>query len=479
MNAQVDDDTSAIPKRRVAIRAASLMLCLGVAWAAAVMAKNSATKHDVAERTPASEAARKTPEQILDGLPVGTSNSQTDQAITEAIQRVRIKPLEAGLWVNLGDALAQKLRDTANQNYYLHAETAYQRALELDSKNVDALTGMAWVTGGRHGFDQSIQWANKAIAIEPGAVAAHGIIGDAALEIGDYDQAYDQYQVMMDLRPDLSSWSRGAHLLWLTGDKTKAVWLMDKAIKSGAPFAENSAWCRAKLAMMHFNDGALLLAEQVLEPALKGSSHNTHVLLAAGKIAAARQDITAAIKFNQTVLEGGPNHEALVALGDLHAANGELELAEEFYVKVEALHAAHLTGGVHDHMQMARFYADHDRNLVEALRLAEQHKLTRNVIEADGLAWVYFKNGDQVHAIESIKLALSQGTPDPEIHYHAGLIAEAAGDLLSARKHLIQALELNPHFNLIQAPIAEKMLEGLTSPKSTDAAAAMPIFTKP
>ena len=431
----------------------------------------------MASGTPLTKAVEKSPEQILAELPPPTTNSLTDQAITAVIKKVRSKPTEATLWVNLGDALAQKLRDTANQNYYLHAEAAYRQALKLDSMNVDALTGMAWVTGGRHVFDQSIEWANKAIAIEPGAVAAHGIIGDAALELGDYDQAYDQYQVMMDLRPDLSSWSRGSYLLWLTGDKTKAVWLMDKAIKSGAPFAENSAWCRAKLAMMYFNDGALVPADQVLAPALKASSHNTHVLLAAGRIAAARQDIPASIKFYEAVLEGGPNHEALVALGDLHAVKGEAELAEDFYAKVEALHVAHLSGGAHDHMQMARFYADHDRNLVEALRLAEQHKLTKNVIEADSLAWVYFKNGDQVHAIEAIKLALSRDTPDPEIHYHAGMIAEAAGDHLSARKHLIQAMGMNPRFNPIQAPIAARTLEGITASNST--ATAEPTTSKP
>jgi Flp pilus assembly protein TadD len=130
-------------------------------------------------------------------------------------------------------------------------------------------------------------------------------------------------------------------------------------------------------------------------------------------------------------------------------------------------------------MQMARFYADHDRNLVQALRMAEQQKLTENVIEADVLAWVYFKNGDQPRAIEAIKRALSQGTPDPEIHYHAGMIAAAAGDHLSARKHLIQALGLNPRFHPIQAPIAARTLERITSGKPEETAASSTLPAKP
>lgn len=469
------DDANAFPLRRVA----ALVICLGGAFATAFWMKGSAPENEQTAAQAITQAAEKPPEQILSEIPSVTTNTATDQAITTALKKLNSRPKESGMWVNLGDALAQKLRDTSDQRYDLHAEAVYRQALKLDSKSVDALTGMAWVTGGRHEFDQSIEWANKAIAIEPDAVAARGIIGDAALELGDYDQACDQYQLMMDLRPDLSSWSRGAWLLWLTGDKTKAAWLMEKAINSGAPFAENSAWCRAKLAMMHFNDGAILPAQQVLEPVLKTSSENPHVLLAAGKIAAANEDIPSAIRYFQAILKAGPNHDALVALGDLHAEAGNTKLAEEFYAKVEVLHAAHLASGAHDHMQMAKFYADHDRNLVEALRMAEQHKLTKNVIEADVLAWVYFKNGDQPRAIEAIKRALSQGTPDPEIHYHAGMIAAAAGDHLSARKHLIQTLGLNPRFHPFQAPIAARTLERITSGKPAETAASSTLPAKP
>ena len=47
------------------------------------------------------------------------------------------------------------------------------------------------------------------------------MIGDADQEIGDYDAAYAHYQAMLNLRPDLASYSRGGHLLWLTGDSAK------------------------------------------------------------------------------------------------------------------------------------------------------------------------------------------------------------------------------------------------------------------
>lgn len=453
------DPSPATLTRRLSWRISALLLCLVVAFAAALFWKRYQAPPPRTVAPTASPQVELEPKQILANLPPVAGDSTTAKAVTSAIAKVKEKPDLPTAWVNLGDALAQLLRETENAKFYDSAELAYQRALKLDPRSVDAMSGMAWVTGGQHLFDQSVAWAKRALVIDPRHAPSHGIVGDAALELGDYEQAFDEYQKMMDLRPDLSSWSRGSYLLWLTGDHRKGVWLMEKAIKSGAPFAENTAWCRAKLALMLFHEGAYLPAAQVLQPALEKGTRNAHVLLAAGRVAAAQGDVEGAMSYYERVLKGGPNHEALASLGDLHAARGEKEKAEEFYQKVEALHATHLATGLHDHMLMAKFYADHDRNLIEALRLAEQRKLTRNVLEADVLAWTYFKNDDLPRAREAMKRALRQQTPDAEMHYHAGMIAAAAGDRGAAQKELGRTLSLNPKFDPLQAPIAARKFD--------------------
>ena len=441
------NETPAIAPRNSPLRIATIAVCIGAAFAAALGIRNSPQKKE-------SAPVVLTAEQTIAQLPSPVGNSGTDRALAVVLAKLREKNDDPVRWVNLGDVLAQMMRDTADENFYGHAETAYQFALRLQPGSADALAGMAWVTGGRHQFDRSREWAERALAADPGNAAACGILGDAALELGDYEAAYTHYQKMMDLKPDLSSWSRGAHLLYLTGDSKKGMWLMEKAIKAGGPFAENTAWCRAKLAMMLFHQGAYISAAQTLEPPLKAGSKNTHVLLAAGRIAAARGDAEVAEKYFQTVIESGPNHEALVALGDLRAVAGNAEEAE-------------------------KFYADHDRKPIEALRMAEVRKLTRNVNEADTLAWVYFKNGDQPHAIEAIKRALSQKTQDAEIHFHAGMIAAKFGDRVSAQHHLQTALSLTPRDSIRQAPVAVATLEKLGSGNSASVApAAATVLTR-
>ncbi len=409
----------------------------------------------------------KSPLQILDKLPAPDLNTITGKAFNIAILKTRAAPEKAENWVAVGDLLAQLQRDTGEIKYFDFAESVYQESLRIRPDFLGAMTGMAWVTGGRHDFKASIEWAKKAIAKDPDCVAAYGILGDAEVELGDYEAALDHYQKMMDLRPDLSSWSRGAHLLWIMGDKSKAQWLMNKAINAGAPFAENTAWCRARLATMLFHDGAILPAQNTIQKLIDQKTKNAHVLTIAGKIATAQKDYALAMTHYETILSAGPNQAAIAAIGDLHMLQGKKEEAEKFYAKLEHLHEHHHHGGgEHDHHFLAKFYADHDRNLSDALEMIKGRDDTKNLQEADMVAWIYYKNGKLPQAIAMMKKALRYDTPDAEVHYHAGMIAAAHGDFTSAHKHLNQALQMNPHFNPLQLPALQKALDEMDQKKA-------------
>lgn len=394
--------------------------------------------------------------------PHKTDGSPTDQAIARWTARVKQTSQDDSAWVHLGNALMQKARETSDASYYGRAEPVFQKALSLQPKNVAALTGIAWVYGARHEFEQSLEWANQAIAIDPKNQAAYGLLGDAALEMGQYDKAFEHYQKMLDIRPDLSSYSRGAYLLYLTGDIRKATWLMQKAIAAGAPYAENTAWCRAQLTLMLWNNGALLPAEQVLEAALKQTPNNYHLLTAMGKIKASRKDYRAAIDYYQKAIAIAPQHEAVVALGDLYTLTGQKDEAEKQFALVAEIHKLNKANGVRGDAQMARFYADHDRNLPAALKIAEEeYKARPNVFAADTLGWCYYKNGRYEEAKKAIKEALSQRTPDANILFHAGLIYAKLDDRRLAQQYLYQALSLNPNFHPVYVSVAADALKQL------------------
>ncbi len=391
--------------------------------------------------------------------------AKLDQAITKYTLAAEKSPKAPGNWTDLGNALMQKARETADLSYYGHAETVYRKALALDPKSVPALDGMAWVTSDRHEFEESKVWAGRALAQDPDSNDAYGLIGDADQELGDYDAAYAHYQAMLNLRPDLASYSRGGHLLWLTGDYRKGVWLMVRAIDAGGPYAETTGWCRAQLGLMLYSEGHEAAAEQTLRDALTTTPNNYRVLMALGRVEAGRGDYLDAIESYQKAVAVVPQLEAVAALGDLYALTGRKADAQEQFALAEQIDKIQKANGVRGGWQMSLFRANHNRKSPEALRDAqEEYRTRKNVYAADALAWCLYKNGRYAEAGAMSRAALSQHTPEADFLFHAGMIAVKQNDVPTAQRCLRQAIALNPNFGPIDAPIASATLQQLAGP---------------
>ena len=402
-----------------------------------------------------------------------SKQAPSDADVSKASAETTKHPESDAAWVNLGDAFMQKARETADSAYYSRAERAYHKALDLNPKCVDAMTGMAWVNGGRHEFGAIMVWPRKVLAMDPKNPAAYGLIGDAAVEMGDYDEAYDQYQKMLDIKPDLSSYGRSAHLLQITGDTRRATWLMMKGVAAGSPYAENTAWCLSQVALIYYAEGAYVPAEQVLEEGLKKVPNDYRLLAAMGRVKAAKKDYPEAIEYFRKASEIAPQQDTVAALGDLYQLMDQPENMQRQYALVESIARLNKANGVKGDMLTAKFYADHGIHLEEALKMAEEEYATRkNVYVADTLAWCYFKNGRIEDAKKYIRLALKQNTPEALFRFHKGMIYAKAGDQAVAQQSFYEALSLSPNFDPIFAPIAQQQLIELGGDRKTGLAVA-------
>lgn len=392
----------------------------------------------------------------------------------------RSSAVQANELAESGDRLMQRSRDRIDPSLYAEARSAYQRALTADPRNVRAMLGLAWVANSAHQFAEGRRWAEVALAVEPELPDVFALLGDAEVELGDYDPAFAHYQRALDLRPDLASYSRAAHLVWLTGNVEKGVGLMQRAIAAGGPAPENTAWCRAQLALMLFHRGDLAAAEKLVDDALRVSSENIHLLNAAGRIFAARHRFVAAIACGEKSVALSPTHEALSLLVDLYDLTGQPAEAQARSDAVIAFHRTHAAShrpdsangsgqapaaplSVHGSAQLALFLADHDASrLGDAVREARAaHRAFPNVFAADALAWSLFKSGQLKEAAALIADALKWHTPVAELQFHAGMIHAALGDPSRALAHLSEALRLNPAFHLHYARQAEEMVRML------------------
>jgi tetratricopeptide (TPR) repeat protein len=208
--------------------------------------------------------------------------------------------------------------------------------------------------------------------------------------------------------------------------------------------------------------GALPSAQQVLERALNRAPKNPHLLAALGRVKMARKDYPGAIACYRQAVAMVPQHDSLVALGDLYQVTGQRAAAEQQYALVEAIHRLNRANGVRGDLQLARYYADHDRNLQQALQAAEEeYRARKNILAADTLAWCYFKSGRLGEARGLVEKALARKTPEPSLYFHAGMICARSGDRFAAQKYLYQSLNLNPNFHPVDARVAADTLKQL------------------
>jgi tetratricopeptide (TPR) repeat protein len=131
--------------------------------------------------------------------------------------------------------------------------------------------------------------------------------------------------------------------------------------------------------------------------------------------------------------------------GDPEAARSALETAEK-------------EGRRQDPFVLALFYATKDREREKALELIEREAHTRGGVYIDDVrAWALYRLGRFEEADAASRLALSLGTKDARLLYHAGAIRVARGDA-QGRALIEEALRLNPKFDWTGAREARALL---------------------
>jgi tetratricopeptide (TPR) repeat protein len=388
--------------------------------------------------------------------------SPADRAIADAEQHARGDRPDG--WVDLAAAFMRKARESGDPGYYARASAALNRALAIAPDDYQALRTRPWVLLGQHDFRGALAAAEQARARHPEDWWNYGNLTDAYVELGDYARAEEASQRMLDLRPGLPAYTRAAFLRTLFGDRAGAVEMLLRAVRAGSPRdPESLAWTLVHLGHEYFAAGDLASAGRAYGRALTVLPGYYMALGALGRAQAAAGRTVEAIDLYQRAVAQVPAPDLVAALGDLHALAGNADEAERQYALVEYMgRVAEAAGTTANGRQLAVFYADHDRRLPDALRLARQEATARgDIYTDDALAWALYKNGRQRSAMRAAHRALRLGTDDALLHYHAGMIAVAAGRPRSATRHLGRALALNPYFDLRQAPLARAALARL------------------
>jgi tetratricopeptide (TPR) repeat protein len=364
----------------------------------------------------------------------------------------------------LGQAYLQEARETGDPGYYPKAEALFQQALAGDGDDVDAIVGLGTLALARHQFAVALDWGEQARALAPYHASAYGVIGDAQVELGRYHEAIETVQAMVDLRPDLSSYSRVSYLRELMGDREGALVAMEQAATAGSGYMENVAWVRVQIGNLLFDGGDPAGAASEYDAALAALPGYAPGLAGQARVAGASDDLDRAAELYAEAVRTIPLPEYVVGYGDVLTAAGRRDEASTQYALVAAIQQLYAANGVDTDLEIALYTADHgsSEDLPEAVQKARaQVDVRPSIVAWDVLAWTLYRSGDLDGAAEASKEALRLGTRNALMQFHAGMIAAARGETAQAINFLESALDLNPHFSVRYAPEARATLERL------------------
>jgi tetratricopeptide (TPR) repeat protein len=401
------------------------------------------------------------------GLRAGAS---TDEQISALQAQLKFAPNDWQSYSQLGLAYLQKVRETSDPTYYQKAELALNQAIQHTPDDYTAISAQGALALARHQFLAALNWGQRARQINPTRAYAYGVIADAQIELGRYDEAVQTLQNMVDLRPDMSSFSRISYIRELHGDTGGALDMMQQAVDSGVPNSESTAWSRYQLATLDFNMGNLAQAENEFQHTLQDRPGYVYALAGLGKVRAAQGRSAEAIQLLTQASDKVPLPDFVITLGDLYQASGQSALAQQQYKLVGAIEKLYQANGVDLDMESALFNADHSIDMPATVALARKAFADRPSIQgADVLAWSLYKAGNIQEASQYSQQALQLGTRDALKLFHAGLIADGLGDKNSAYNDLKQALAINPYFSILYAGQAQQMLKTLQAEQDQNA----------
>jgi tetratricopeptide (TPR) repeat protein len=398
---------------------------------------------------------------IPSASPAPPARSATLDDIDRLQAAIDADPSDAAAQRDLGFALLQRVRETADPSLYASAEAAFNRAHKLAPDDSLVLVGIGTLELGKHDFATALATARHAIDMAPRSAVAHAIAVDALVELGRYDEADEAAAAMLALGSDLTTLSRVSYLAELHGQLDVAVTAMRAATKSVGVAPENLAFTHVQLGNLLVYSGDPEGAAEEDERALEVVPGHAPALAAQGRLAVADGRLDEAIDLFQRAADVVPLPEYVIALADAQAAAGlDDDAARSVELARAEIQLFQATGVMVD-LDLALFEADHG-DAQRALRFAEAaYEATPNVRAADALAWALHRLGRDDDAKGWSDEALRLGSRDPLFRFHAGAIAAALGDDAGARSNLELALSTDAGFSATHAAEARRVLAAL------------------
>ena len=227
-------------------------------------------------------------------------------------------------------------------------------------------------------------FGRESVRLAPYTARNYGVVGDALIELGRYDEAFRTFDHMSSLRPDLSSYSRVSYARELLGRPNAANQAMTLALDAAGGQPEPTAWVETQLGKLAWSHGRIGRGGVALPHCALGLSRLPLRARAARARPRRRGATTAPCSRSRDARPTGfrfrrqSRRSATCTRGTVIVAPQQRQ-----YALVDVIRRLLAANGVRTDLEIAQFDADHGVRLGRALAAARHARRARPSIDGD------------------------------------------------------------------------------------------------
>ncbi|MFK7786720.1 MAG: hypothetical protein AB8B56_16495 [Crocinitomicaceae bacterium] len=276
----------------------------------------------------------------------------------------------------------------------------------------------------QHHFNRALETGNQALAINDLNSGIYGVLVDANVELGNYNEAIALCDRMVEIRPDLRSYSRQSYIREIHGDLMGSKVAMINAINAGAPYSEYKCWSLCTLGDIYESEGKLDSASVCYQYAMQERENYPFGIAGMASIMHKKGETEKAIELYKQALEVLPEIGFNIELAGIYKSKQEHKTVSTMIAEINTMFEEDIASGHNMALEFAEFECEFNNDYKTALRYVKEEakKRPKNIDVNKTLAAIYFKLGNKQEALKHILIARKTGRKDADLACIEGVI---------------------------------------------------------
>ena len=375
---------------------------------------------------------------------------KTKAKVAELNKKLEKNPNDIKVRLQIATIYLAEARITGEHPYYYPAVLRIlDGILYLDPNSFEATTFKASVKMSQHQFAEAKVLAEKAQKINPANAYVYGVLVDANVELGNYEEAVKMSDKMQQLKPSLESYSRASYLREIYGDFKGSIQAMQLAVQAGLPGSEPFCWSKNTLGQLYQTTGMMKEAGEQYDDILVVRPSYAFAERGQAQVLKNAKQYDKALVILEKAAKIMPEFSFHEEMADIYTLQGDKEKATKKYEEVVKMLDQDAKSGHAVDLELCKLYSKTGQfDLALKYGLIEYKNRPKNIDVNHALAWVYFNQKDYKKAQEHVMVALRTGSQNPELLQEAAKIELALGNNVEGNRLITQARKANPKFVL-------------------------------